>query len=95
MAKFIIQGGQSLEGEIEVSGAKNAALKMMAAAILTNENVQLTHIPDIKDIQTMKAILENLGASVNFADHTIAINCAGIKSQSLIISLLNICAGLS
>lgn len=79
MAKFIIQGGKSLEGEIEVSGAKNAALKMIAAAILTDETVILNHVPDIKDIQTMQAILENLGASVKFADHRMTLNCAGIK----------------
>lgn len=79
MAKFIIQGGKSLEGEIEVAGAKNAALKMMASALLTDETVQLNHVPDIKDIQTMKAILDKLGASVKFANHTLTINCSGVK----------------
>jgi len=79
MAKLIIQGGKSLEGEIEVSGAKNAALKMMAAAILTDETIQLNRVPDIKDIRTMKAIIENLGASVNFTDHSMTINCSKVK----------------
>lgn len=80
MSKFIIEGGHSLEGEIFASGAKNAALKMVAAAILTDEDIKLTNVPDIKDIQTIKTILEKMGAHIEFADHTMNINCSNIKT---------------
>ena len=81
MAKFIIQGGKSLSGEVEISGAKNAALKMMAAAILTDDDVVLTNIPDISDIRTMQKVLEKLGAKINFTDHKMVINCSGINDK--------------
>lgn len=81
MSKFIIEGGHSLEGEIFASGAKNAALKMVAAAILTNEDVKLTNVPDIKDIQTIKTILEKMGARIEFVDHIMTINCSGLKTH--------------
>ncbi|XOU94791.1 MAG: UDP-N-acetylglucosamine 1-carboxyvinyltransferase [Candidatus Kerfeldbacteria bacterium] len=79
MAKFVIQGGNSLSGEVEISGAKNAALKMMAAAILTDDEVVLTNVPDISDIRTMQEVLAKLGAKVEFSDHVMTINCSGIK----------------
>ena len=79
MAKFIIQGGKSLEGEIEVSGAKNAGLKMMAAALLTDQTIKLNQVPDIRDIQTMKTILEKLGATVQFTNHQVTVNCSNVK----------------
>lgn len=81
MSRFIIQGGQSLSGEIEVSGAKNAALKMMAAALLTDEEVYLKNVPDISDIRTMKEILVKLGARINFDQHQMTIDCSGVKAD--------------
>lgn len=80
MPKFIIQGGSSLKGEIEVSGAKNSALKLMAAALLTSKDVLLVNVPDIEDIHTMKKILEKLGAKIEFNNHEMHLNCAGVNS---------------
>jgi len=79
MSKFIIKGGQSLAGEIVVSGAKNAALKMMAAALLTDETISLQNVPNISDIKTMRDILVNLGAKIEFDKHQMTINCSGVN----------------
>lgn len=80
MSKFVIQGGKSLKGEISVGGAKNAAMKMMAAALLTDDTVYLENVPDIKDIRTMKEILENLGAKISFESHHMELNCQDVKT---------------
>jgi UDP-N-acetylglucosamine 1-carboxyvinyltransferase len=80
MSQFVIQGGKSLEGEITVGGAKNAALKMLAAALLSEKEVLLKNVPDIQDIRTLESILIKLGARVEFEDHVMTINCAGVTS---------------
>lgn len=64
MSKFIIQGKNSLSGEIKVSGAKNAALKLIPATILTDRECILKNIPDIADVNVMMEILKDLGAKV-------------------------------
>src|SRR5947209_12269398 len=64
MDKFVIRGGNPLIGTIRVSGAKNAALPAMAAALLTDEPVVLENIPDVRDIQTERKLLESMGAEV-------------------------------
>lgn len=71
MSKFIVQGGKPLEGEITVGGAKNAALKMIAASLLTIEKVTLHNVPDILDIRHMIKIIKLLGADVNFSNNTL------------------------
>jgi UDP-N-acetylglucosamine 1-carboxyvinyltransferase len=64
MDKLVIRGGNPLIGTIRVSGAKNAALPAMAAALLTDEPVVLENIPDVRDIQTERKLLESMGAEV-------------------------------
>lgn len=64
MDKFIIQGGRPLEGTVRVSGAKNAALPIMAAALLTSEIVQLNNVPRVRDIVTMAKLLAHMKAHV-------------------------------
>src|SRR5438876_498256 len=61
MDKFLIKGGKRLEGKVTISGAKNAALPAMAAALLTQEPVVLTNVPRVRDIGTMRTLLEELG----------------------------------
>src|SRR5438094_3144249 len=61
MDKFLIKGGKRLEGKVAVSGAKTAALPAMAAALLTSERVVLTNVPRVRDIGTMRSLLEELG----------------------------------
>jgi UDP-N-acetylglucosamine 1-carboxyvinyltransferase len=63
MDKLVIRGGQPLQGTLRVSGAKNAALPAMAACLLTAEPVTLGNIPDVRDIQTTRALLEAMGVA--------------------------------
>ncbi|MGH9949856.1 MAG: UDP-N-acetylglucosamine 1-carboxyvinyltransferase, partial [Pyrinomonadaceae bacterium] len=64
MDKFLIRGGKSLKGRVEISGAKNSALPCLAAALLTAETVTLHNVPYVKDLITQRRLLEDLGATV-------------------------------
>jgi UDP-N-acetylglucosamine 1-carboxyvinyltransferase len=79
MDKFVIRGGNPLVGTVRISGAKNAALPCMAAALLTDEPVILENIPDVRDIQTTRKLLEAMGAEVELgygrAHHRTTLNC--------------------
>ena len=66
MSSFIINGGKTLNGKVVVSGAKNSALKIMAASILGSGKVILENIPDIEDVNTMVQVLKTLDAEVKF-----------------------------
>lgn len=83
MDKFVIRGGNPLVGSIRVSGAKNAALPAMAAAILTEEPVILENIPDVRDIQTERNLLVSMGAEVELgygrAHHRTTISCKNLS----------------
>src|SRR4030042_3418931 len=65
MSKFVIEGEHSLEGEVQVSGSKNAALPILAATLLTSEACQIISVPDIQDIHTLSDILGSLGSEVS------------------------------
>ncbi|MBS3908074.1 MAG: UDP-N-acetylglucosamine 1-carboxyvinyltransferase [Actinobacteria bacterium] len=67
-SKFVVEGGNRLSGRIKVGGAKNSALKLMAAALLTEETTILTNVPIINDVKTMAAVLERLGARVAYSE---------------------------
>jgi len=85
MDKFVIRGGNPLLVTVRVSGAKNAALPAMAAAILTDEPVILENIPDVRDIQTERKLLVSLGAEVELgygrASHRTTINCKSLSTN--------------
>ena len=74
MDKFVIRGGTPLRGVVTVSGAKNAALPAMAAALLAPGRVVLRNIPNVMDVRTMKRLLERMGASVTFANNVLTID---------------------
>src|SRR5579864_9520781 len=84
MDKFVIRGGEPLLGTIRVSGAKNAALPCMAAALLTDEPVILENIPQVRDIQTTRNLLSAMGAEVELgygrAQHRTTIHCKSLTS---------------
>src|SRR5438094_8323416 len=61
MDKLLIEGGRPLEGRVAISGAKNAALPAMAAALLTDQRVVLRNVPRVRDIGTLRSLLEELG----------------------------------
>jgi UDP-N-acetylglucosamine 1-carboxyvinyltransferase len=67
MDKFLIVGGHPLEGQVIISGAKNAALPAMAAALLTDQRVILRNVPRVRDISTLRSLLEDLGADSSIA----------------------------
>jgi UDP-N-acetylglucosamine 1-carboxyvinyltransferase len=68
MDRLIIQGGAPLSGEIRVSGAKNAALPLMCAALLTREQLTLSNVPHLRDVSTMLRLLAQLGVEVSLDD---------------------------
>jgi UDP-N-acetylglucosamine 1-carboxyvinyltransferase len=83
MDKFVIRGGNPLLGTIRVSGSKNSALPCMAAAILTEDEVILENVPDVRDIQTERKLLVSMGAEVELgqgrAHHRTAISCRNLS----------------
>jgi UDP-N-acetylglucosamine 1-carboxyvinyltransferase len=79
MDSLLIKGGVPLEGEVWISGAKNAALPIMAAALLTPEPCVIHRVPDLSDVRFMAQILNWLGASVTFKDGTMRIEARKIK----------------
>src|SRR4030081_3361034 len=84
MDKLVIRGGEPLLGTVRVSGAKNAALPCMAAALLTDEPVILENIPQVRDIQTTRNLLAAMGAEVELgygrAQHRTTIHCKNLAS---------------
>src|SRR5205807_5282324 len=82
MDKFVIRGGEPLLGTVRVSGAKNAALPCMAAALLTDEPVILENIPQVRDIETTRKLLAEMGAEVELgygrAQHRTTIHCRNL-----------------
>ena len=73
MDKIVITGGRKLKGEVEVSGAKNAALPIMAASLLASEESIIENVPDLRDIQTMIRLLRSLGAKAHYEQGALII----------------------
>src|SRR5262247_1749926 len=69
MDRIRVTGGQALRGAVRIAGAKNAALPAIAAAILTEEPVHLTNVPDVRDVTTMLRVLERIGAEWDAPNH--------------------------
>ena len=80
MDKFVIEGPARLEGEVAVSGAKNAALPCLAATLLTAEAVRLTNLPQVADVRTMQKVLGHVGARVEAEPDTITVAVPEIVS---------------
>ena len=75
MDQYIIKGGNPLVGEVEIGGAKNAALGILAAAIMTDETVVIDNLPDVQDINVLLEAIAGIGAKVERLDrHKVAIN---------------------
>lgn len=82
MDKLIVHGGSTLKGSINISGAKNASLPILAAALLTEEDVIIRRVPDVSDTNYMIQILSALGAEVERSSGTVRINAANIISDA-------------
>lgn len=84
MDKFIIKGGQPLDGEITPAGNKNSALPLLAACTLTDEPVVLHNVPDIRDVRTMRALLESLGVTLEkLNSHTWRVHAHQVRPADL------------
>ncbi len=81
--RFVINGGKKLEGEIKVSRAKNSALPILAAAVLTSESVRIKNLPRIEDIARMKELLADLGAAVSENKKITQVSAARLKKTGL------------
>ncbi|WP_341648541.1 UDP-N-acetylglucosamine 1-carboxyvinyltransferase [Thauera humireducens] len=80
MDKLLIEGGARLSGEVAISGAKNAALPILCAALLTAEPVTFTNVPQLKDIGTLLALLGQMGVKVERAGDTVTLDASGLNN---------------
>ena len=84
MEQYIIKGGTPLVGEVQIGGAKNAALAILAAAIMTDETVTIDNLPDVNDINVLLEAMAGIGATIQRIDrHTVKINGSGIGDFSI------------
>jgi UDP-N-acetylglucosamine 1-carboxyvinyltransferase len=84
MEKFIIEGGVPLQGEVIPSGNKNAALPLLAACLMTTEPVILRNVPEIVDVQTMRALLESLGVQITTIEENVwQVQASEVRPASL------------
>ena len=77
MDKFIVEGGVRLKGTVEISGAKNAALPILAATLLTDEKCVIKNVPPLRDVYTMLRILRNMGVRADMEDGVVVIHPNG------------------
>lgn len=83
MQEYIIEGGRKLEGEVYISGSKNASLPIIAASILNGSSTKLYHVPNIHDTQITLKILKYLGCKVSKNGDKIEINSKPMKSTEI------------
>jgi UDP-N-acetylglucosamine 1-carboxyvinyltransferase len=81
MDRFLISGGRRLDGEIQVSGAKNACLPQMAACLLPDGDGCLRNVPDVRDVHTMAEVLSELGADCSYEDGTFRIDSTSLDNH--------------
>lgn len=80
MDKLIIHGGNRLNGEIKISGAKNAALPILCASLLTADDIELTNVPHLKDVQTMLTLLQQMGVTVRKDGNRMILNGGAVHN---------------
>ena len=81
--RYRITGGIALKGDVEISGSKNAALPLIAAAVLTKGETVLTNVPYLRDIKVILKILNFLGAETSFVDGTVRIRTHNLQSKPI------------
>ena len=82
MDKLLIEGGATLSGNVRISGAKNAALPILAGTLLTTETVVLSNVPHLKDVTTMLSLLQMMGVQVTVDDHmTVEVDASDVSSR--------------
>jgi UDP-N-acetylglucosamine 1-carboxyvinyltransferase len=88
MDKIIIEGGRSLKGEVNISGAKNAALPILISSLLTDGWNTYTNVPNLRDIQSTKDLLLNLGAKINTQSDTVQIDAGKVVNHEAAYDLV-------
>ncbi|NBK78836.1 UDP-N-acetylglucosamine 1-carboxyvinyltransferase [bacterium D16-76] len=84
MDKYVIRGGKRLEGAVDISGAKNAAVAILPAVILADSPCRVENLPDISDVKTLTYILKEMGAQVEYLDrHTVVIDPRPINTEGV------------
>ena len=84
MEQYVIKGGNPLVGEVEIGGAKNAALAILAAAIMTDETVTIENLPNVRDINVLLSAMEGIGAKIERVNaHKVKINGSLISNLSV------------
>ena len=84
MEQYVIKGGNPLVGEVEIGGAKNAALAILAAAIMTDETVTIENLPNVRDINVLLSAMEGIGAKIE------RVNAHKVKINGSLISILSV-----
>ena len=83
MEPYVIKGGRHLEGEVTIAGAKNAALGILAAAVMTDQEVTIENVPNVRDTRVLLQAIQGIGATVNYVDeHTVRISGGTINPNS-------------
>lgn len=84
MEQYVIRGGNPLVGEVEIGGAKNAALAILAASIMTDETVTIDNIPDVRDVNALLQAMSDIGARIDRVDaHTVKITGSSVRDISV------------
>jgi UDP-N-acetylglucosamine 1-carboxyvinyltransferase len=78
MDRIVVEGGHRLEGEVKISGSKNAALPILVTSLLVDGECVYKNVPDLKDIKSIKLLLEDLGAKVETSGDTVSIDATGV-----------------
>ena len=89
MEKLVIEGNHQLRGEVQISGAKNAVLPIMAAALLVEGETKINRVPDLRDTRTMAKLLEMLGAQVHFSNNKMTIDAMKVDKPIAPYDLVN------
>src|SRR3989338_11245914 len=82
MDKLVIHGGRRLSGAVDISGAKNAALPVLAATVLSKERSVIRNVPQVADVFTMVKILKSLGARVQHSGSTVEVDPRNVKNPA-------------
>ena len=89
LIKYIIEGGQPLHGEVTISGAKNAAVAILPAALLVNGKCHIENVPDISDVRLLLEILSDMGALIRRLNrNTLEIDCSKVRNTTAPIDLV-------
>ena len=81
MEQYAIKGGNPLVGDVEIGGAKNAALPILAASIMTDETVYIENLPDVRDINVLLGAMEHIGVMIKRTErHKVTVNAGNVIS---------------